>query len=203
MWAISECSLAVCGGIRLGKLRGTMKFRALVTGFLRHKRIHCVLAAAASLMFATACVRPSRPVDTQAADRKAIEDDQAQWLADFHSRDVGKIVSHYSDDAVVIETGGPPVKGPQEAKKLYTAAAADPASSLDFAPIDIAIAASGDIGYVRGYFKAINTVPNTGRTAEEKGTYISIYKKQANGTWKVAVDIGSAETPLPPQDAGQ
>jgi ketosteroid isomerase-like protein len=175
----------------------------LVNALLGYKRIPCVLAAAASLIFATACVRPSRPVDTQAADRKAIADDQAQWLADFHSRDVEKIVSHYSDDAVVIDRGEPPAKGPQEAKKLYTEAAADPASSLDFAPLEIAIAASGDIGYVRGFYKAVNTVPNTGKTAEEKGTYISIYKKQANGRWKVAVDIGSAETPAPRQNAGQ
>jgi ketosteroid isomerase-like protein len=178
-----------------------MDLRTLVNALLVYKPIPCALAAATSLIFATACVRLSPPVDPQAADRKAIEEDQAQWLKDFHSRDVEKIVSHYSDDAVVIDSAAPPAKGPQEAKRLYTDAAADPASSLDFAPLEVAIAASGDIGYVRGSYKAINTVPNTNRTAEEKGTYISIYKKQANGRWKVAVDIGSSETPSPRQNA--
>jgi ketosteroid isomerase-like protein len=159
---------------------------------------HFCVVTAALLVFATSCTPAPSRVDTHDADIKAIKDDQIQWLKDFDSRDLDKIVSHFSDDAIVIDKGAPPVKGREEAKKLYKDAAADPASSLKFAPLRIEVAKSGEIGYVLGSYTAVGTVPNTKKTAEDRGTYVSIYKKQSDGSWKDVVDIGASEVPLTP-----
>lgn len=159
---------------------------------------HFSVVTAALLVLATSCTPISTRLDIHDADIKAIKDDQNQWLKDFDSRDLDKIVSHFSEDAIVIDKGAPPAKGREEAKKLYKDAVADPASSLKFAPLRIEVAKSGDIGYVLGTYRAVGTVANTKRTAEDRGTYISIYKKQSDGSWKDVVDIGASEVPSPP-----
>jgi ketosteroid isomerase-like protein len=159
---------------------------------------HLIDVIAALLVFAISCTTSSPGVRTQDADVKAIKDDQIQWLKDFDSKDLDKIVSHFSDDAIVIDKGAPPVKGREEAKKLYKDAVADPASSLKFSPLRIEVAKSGEIAYVLGSYRAVSSIPNTTKTTEDRGTYISIYKKQSDGSWKDAVDIGASEVPLTP-----
>jgi ketosteroid isomerase-like protein len=159
---------------------------------------HLTVVTAALFVFAMSCAPSSPSVGTQDADIKAIKDDQSQWLKDFDSRDLDKIVSHFSDDAIVIDKGAAPAKGREEAKKLYKDAVADPASSLKFTPLRIEVAKSGEIAYVLGSYTAVSTIPNTKKTTEDRGTYISIYKKQSDGSWKDAVDIGASEVPLTP-----
>jgi ketosteroid isomerase-like protein len=159
---------------------------------------HLTVATVLVLVFATSCTPSASNVGTHDADIKAIRDDQSQWLKDFDSRDLNKIVSHFSDDAIVIDKGAPPVKGREEAKNLYKDAVADPASSLKFSPSRIEVAKSGEIAYVLGSYTAVSTIPNTKKTTEDRGTYVSIYKKQPDGSWKDAVDIGASEIPLTP-----
>ncbi len=57
--------------------------------------------------------------DTRQVAIDAMKSDQAQWLKDFQSRDVDKIVSHFSEDAIVVDKGGPPIRGREQAKRLY------------------------------------------------------------------------------------
>jgi ketosteroid isomerase-like protein len=95
---------------------------------------YSVVATAMLLMFATGCTHKPAQVDTHDADIRALEEDQAQWLKDFNSRSLNRIVSHFADDSIVIDRRVPPAKGRDEVKKLYKDIVADPAYSLQFAP---------------------------------------------------------------------
>ncbi len=159
---------------------------------------HSSVVTATLFVLSTSCAPISSRVEMRDAAIKAIKDDQTQWLKDFDSRDLDKIVSHFSEDAIVIDKGAPPVRGREEAKTLYRDTVADPASSLKFAPLRIEVAKSADIGYVLGSYTAVERVPNTKRTVDDRGTYLSIYKKQSDGSWKDVVDIGASEVPLTP-----
>ena len=74
----------------------------------------------------------------------------------------------------------------------------DPNFSLIFSPAKVEIARSGDIAYSQGRFKYTTTDPKTGRVVGQEGSYVEVYKKQADGTWKVEEDIATEETPLKP-----
>jgi uncharacterized protein (TIGR02246 family) len=152
-------------------------------------RLHII----AVLAFATNCTRT--PVTSHEADVNAVQEDQAQWLKDFQSKDLDKIVSHFSDDAIIVDNGDPPVRGREAAKNIYRAFPADPASSLTFSPSLIEVSKSGDLAYVVGTYSSVKTVPQTQKTAEQRGSYVSIYKKQTDGTWKDVADIGASELP--------
>jgi ketosteroid isomerase-like protein len=63
------------------------------------------------------------------------------------------------------------------------------------------VAASGDIGYTLGNFTYQMSMPD-GSQLTDRGKYATIWKKQADATWKVAVDIFNSEIPMtiPPSD---
>ena len=63
----------------------------------------------------------------------------------------------------------------------------DTAFHLTWEPKNGTIAKSGDLGFSYGVYKL---VPSTKDTAIF-GTYVSIWRKQANGSWKFVLDTGN------------
>jgi ketosteroid isomerase-like protein len=61
------------------------------------------------------------------------------------------------------------------------------------------MAASGDLGYTYGtYVLTSKDKDKDGKPIVEHGRYLTIWKKQKDGIWKVAVDMDNA-SPKPKQ----
>jgi uncharacterized protein (TIGR02246 family) len=75
-------------------------------------------------------------------------------------------------------------------------AAGGPAT-ITWAPHTVEVAASGDLAYTMGGFEVRSTGPD-GQRHKSTGTYVSIWRKDEDGSWKVVVDGGT-----PPQPAGE
>lgn len=142
----------------------------------------------------------SATVDREAA-ANAIRDSERQLLADFRSRDAEKIASHYADDAVVLITNRPQMSGREAIVQGMAQSVADPAFALDFANQKTDVAASGDLAYSRGTYTVSYTHPEANQSVTEKGSYINIYKRQADGSWKIVEDITSPTTAPAPSAA--
>jgi ketosteroid isomerase-like protein len=52
------------------------------------------------------------------------------------------------------------------------------------------VAGSGDLAYRRGTFKITYTNPQTKQAENGAGTYLTVFRKQAGGSWKVVADFG-------------
>lgn len=77
--------------------------------------------------------------------------------------------------------------GPVAGRPVYeTMDPANPAV-LTWEPEVVEVAASGELGYTSGPYQVR---PGRGLEPTGCGHYISIWKKQADGTWKVLLDIG-------------
>jgi len=126
---------------------------------------------------------------THDADVAAIRADQAQWLKDYNSRDQARVASHYAPDAVIMNPGGPPVHGREAASKPQ---APDPNFSLVMEPESIEVA--GEIGYVFGPYSMTRTDRTTRAKMIEKGSFLTVYRKQPDGTWKASADMATVET---------
>jgi ketosteroid isomerase-like protein len=57
---------------------------------------------------------------------------------------------------------------------------------------------SGDLGYTIGAYEMTFNDP-TGKTVSDKGKYVTVWKKQKDGSWKVLLDVFN--TDLPPTGA--
>jgi uncharacterized protein (TIGR02246 family) len=149
-------------------------------------------AAAVTLMMA-GC--GSTPADTHAADVKAITNEEAQWNQDYAAKDLEKIVSHYADDGVLIVSGVPPSNGKDAIRSALQQMIADPAMTLTFKAAKVDVAKSGDLGYSQGSYQLTVTDPVSHKVVNDHGSYVTTYRKQANGAWKAVADIAASEVP--------
>ena len=67
---------------------------------------------------------------------------------------------------------------------------ADEMAQLSWTPEVAEVAAFGDMGYTIGTYKFVQGGPD-GELVRMNGTYVTIWRKQNDGSWKVAVDIGN------------
>jgi len=67
----------------------------------------------------------------------------------------------------------------------------DKKNQLVWAPVGADISASGDLGYTWGTYE-FRSQDKEGKPAVEHGKYASIWKRQKDGNWKVALDMGNA-----------
>ena len=136
------------------------------------------------------------PPDTRAQDEKAIRDSEAAWVKDFATKDPLKASAYYADNGDSMLPDTPIMEGRQAIIAGMKPELGDPNFSLVFAPTRIEIAKSGDLAYSKGWFKYTTTNPKTGKRVGQSGNYVEVYKKQPDGTWKIAEDIATEETPL-------
>ena len=67
--------------------------------------------------------------------------------------------------------------------------AADPALKVDFASDRIIVAASGELASSRGHYTMTYTDPATKQPKTETGSYLTVYRKAADGSWKAVEDF--------------
>jgi ketosteroid isomerase-like protein len=75
----------------------------------------------------------------------------------------------------------------------------DPNFSLSFEANAVDVARSGDLAYETGAYSMSLTDPATRRVVTEKGNYIVVWKKQADGSWKVVRDVPVSDGPAASQ----
>ena len=103
------------------------------------------------------------------------------------------IMSKYEPDAILVVTATPPAKGTAELRGMLTELLKDPPLTLN---LEAAVTeVSGSIGYQRGTYTIQVTDPKSKKPVTEKGTYLNVLKKQADGRWLVTEDINSAGPP--------
>ncbi len=138
---------------------------------------------------------PAPPADTSAADQKAIRDTQTQWAADWAAKDVDKLASHYADNASLLIPDTPIAKGKDAIRAALERYVASSNLSTGSTVSTVVTSKSGDLGYVEGTYTMTMTNPKTKKVETENGTYVTVYQKQADGSWKAVEDINNADAP--------
>lgn len=77
---------------------------------------------------------------------------------------------------------------------------ADTNFRLDWHPTAAEAAASGDLGWTVGRWEASHRKPDGSKAVTGTGSYVTLWKRQADGGWKVALDIGNSD-PSPADSA--
>jgi uncharacterized protein (TIGR02246 family) len=113
---------------------------------------------------------------------------EADMLAAFKAKDAAKLTSHYATDAV-LAVPGRTVKGGEAIAKANAEDLKDPAFSLDFT--NERTDATGDLAYTSGSYKVTYTDTKTKKVVNGQGTYVTVFKKQADGSWKAVADIAT------------
>ena len=84
-------------------------------------------------------------------------------------------------------------EGSTPIRKVFADASTDPNFEVHFASDKIDVAGSGDLAYARGKFTEKYTDQKTGKVMTDSGSYITVYKKQKDGSWKAVEDFAAAD----------
>jgi len=96
-----------------------------------------------------------------------------------------------ADSGVLLRDNSFPLKGKDSLTTLFLKSS-DTSFTLTWEPVFEKLAKSGDLGYTYGIFTA--RIKNTGESSG--GTYITIWEKQKDGTWKFVLDTGTEGLPI-------
>lgn len=124
--------------------------------------------------------------------QNAIKADEQKTNADFKAKSLEGLVSHYADDAYLVTPGGA-ASGSTEIRKTFADALTDNYFSVNFASDKIDVGGSGDLAYARGHFTEKHQDPKTHQIVTDSGSYLTVYKKQPDGSWKVVEDFATAD----------
>jgi len=118
-----------------------------------------------------------------------------EWSAAAGSADVDRIVSYWSDDAVVTPPHERPVAGKSAIRKFVADSLKVPGFSVRWQPAEAVVSSSGDLGYTTG--NDVFTFPDaTGKVVTSPGRYVTVWKKDETGRWRCVIDFWN-EAPAP------
>ena len=131
-----------------------------------------------------------------AADTKieqALRDLDAQWSAAAGAKDLDKTVSFYSDDAIVMPPNAPAATTKEAIRNVWKDLIAS-ATSVSWKATRIEVAKSGDIAYLSGTYE-VTLNDASGKLVNDRGKYLEVWEKQADGKWKCGADIWNSDLP--------
>jgi uncharacterized protein (TIGR02246 family) len=157
-----------------------------------------VCVCACGLMILAACssapqqpAQPAAPPDTRAADEAAIRAVDVAWASAAATKDPAQLAAFYTDDARVYVPGGEVAAGKDAITKSLTGLVAAPGFALTFVPSKVTVARAGDYAYEKGDF-SMTMNDKKGKPQTEKGKYVVVWQKQADGKWKAQIDAPTA-----------
>lgn len=127
----------------------------------------------------------------KAAIRKA--NDDAVNLATAAKPDWAAYVKlFYAEDATILAANTPPVRGHAAIQAMMESL--PPLSEFKLETIDLD--GRADVAYERGAWSMTMNPPGA-PPVTDKGKYVVVWKKQADGTWKASYDSFSSDLPVP------
>jgi ketosteroid isomerase-like protein len=113
-----------------------------------------------------------------------------RFAKDVLERGGSAFAQWFADDAVALNNGAAPLIGKVAIAKSANWAAKD--YQLTWTPTDALMGPSGDMGYTWGHFEGHSKDAN-GNPVTTSGRYITMWRKEPDGNWKVILDAGSNE----------
>jgi ketosteroid isomerase-like protein len=135
-----------------------------------------------------------------AARRAGGDAEQAALLKadrDFSEATVSKRLegfrSYLADNVRTLRADKPVIEGKQALSDTWKALLTNPSMTIQWAPLSASASKQGDMGYTVGTYEVTQT-DEKGKHVVGTGKYVTIWRKQADGSWKVEFDTGVADS---------
>jgi uncharacterized protein (TIGR02246 family) len=164
----------------------------------RHRRSATfALVAAVAAITATGCAQsPSRGRSGAEVARAAVRAADSTLQAAVASRDLERIAAFYAEDAALLPTAEPMVLGRAAIRAEWAHVLGIPDFRNTAVVRRIDAAESGDLAYSMGTYVA-TMQGEDGTRVTEPGKWLSVWRKQADGTWRIVVDTYNTDIPPP------
>ena len=153
---------------------------------------------ALSLLTASLDAGPAKGSATGAS--AAVRRADADRCAAVAARDLDRFSSLLSDDVAFFADQMPVARGPAAVRELLAAFFDPRGPAMRCEPRTVEVSRAGDLAYVTGTSDVTGTEAERSPTAGH-GKYVTIWRRDRGGAWKLILAIGNAE-PRPQPDFG-
>ncbi|HEX9615621.1 MAG TPA: DUF4440 domain-containing protein [Bacteroidota bacterium] len=158
---------------------------------MKHTLIFSAVAVIGALLVSCAPPRPD-----VAAIKAAIEDYNKVLSEAMVANDTDTMMSYYADGAISMPANGPMLRGKEEIK-AYSDKMHESGMKVTLAKFTtVEVDAEGNTAYEIGTYEMSGGV-GTDVKFDDTGKYMSIWKKQADGSWKVYAEIWNSSMEMP------
>jgi uncharacterized protein (TIGR02246 family) len=113
-----------------------------------------------------------------------------EWVLACNTKHLDDLLELYSPDALVLRSNYPPVRGAAAVREFFFGALDAGLGEVEIDPLRVDVV--GEMAYEAGRCKAL--IPSsTGKRREERGKYLWVLQRQANGEWRVVADCWSSD----------
>lgn len=140
-----------------------------------------------------------RPIDAAALRDTAVASivrAENEFMDDVGRRRLEGWVDHFADSAATFPPGKLVNVGRAPIRKGMAATFADTSVRVAWYPMYASVAASGDLGYTWGYYRWMSRDDKGVPAPPATGKYLTIWRRDPSGRWKVVVDMGN-QGPVP------
>jgi ketosteroid isomerase-like protein len=147
---------------------------------------------ALSLAACSSQTQTVQPADTRAADADAIRAADVEWNKAMQAKDVDRSISFYGDGAILLGNKAPSVQDRDAIRKEFQEMLGHTTGNFSFTNTSVEVAKSGDLAWEHGVYE-FNTTDKKGKPVVETGKYLTVWKKQSDGTWKAVADMDNTD----------
>ncbi len=137
---------------------------------------------------------PTPEPDTRAADEAAIRAAVKEWSASAQAKDADKFASFYAEDAMLLLENSPDFSGKAAIREAVGGLMQDPNFALAFEADRVVVARSGDLAFEGGTY-SLTLSDAKKKPSTQKGNYVVVWQKQADGAWKALRDAPVSDPP--------
>jgi len=147
----------------------------------------------AVLFFAVLSGCSEQKVDTKAEGDKLMEISR-QWSTSASTDSIEKTLSYWADDAIVMSPGEPQLKGKEAIRAMVEGSSKIPGFKISWEPLSVEVSKSGDMAYMVEQ-NQITVNDSLGHPITQYNKGVTVWKKQADGSWKDVIDIFNSNPP--------
>ncbi|HEX8143982.1 MAG TPA: nuclear transport factor 2 family protein [Pyrinomonadaceae bacterium] len=120
--------------------------------------------------------------------RRAIDKGNAQWIEAWDKGDPALIAALFTEDGTLLAQSGRVIKGRQQIMERQKTAMQSVGKGVKVTVTTTQIWLDGETAYETGKYSY--RYQENGKPAVEEGRYVTIWKRQKDGTWKLFMDMG-------------
>ena len=156
-------------------------------------RKHLIRGLCLSVFFATAAAVAglTAPAIAQDKNAKALIAVDTAWSNAAVARNVEAVASYYAEDGIAYPPNAPAAIGRAAAGKVWATYLADPSFQISWKANSAGV--EKKTGWTAGTYKASFKGPD-GKTVNENGKYVTVWRKNGNGKWQAIHDIWNSDT---------
>jgi uncharacterized protein (TIGR02246 family) len=150
-----------------------------------------VLAGALALGAGVGCAPQPAPPDTAGA-KASLQDTDARYGKAIKEKDKDAFLAFYAADAVMCPPGLGTLTGHAAIGGFMDTVLADPAFAVNIAAATVEVSTDGTLGTTYATGQVTLTGPD-GKPATENIRDLHVWRRQPDGSWKLAIDVWNAE----------